>query len=129
MKYLRYALIFFFVVDVLMFVVYQTAPETLATTLPQFDVESVGNTYPRLVGNLFLMLGIARLYGGLCIQEKGAFTVSMWSWVVELVYTVTELLHGQFALSENVMALVLAPLMLGWSLFYYRKTFLFVDSN
>jgi hypothetical protein len=129
MKYLRYALIFFFVVDVLMFVVYQTAPESLATALPQFDVESVGNTYPRLVGNLFLMLGIARLYGGLFIQQKGAFTVSMWSWVVELIYTVTELCRGQFALSENVMALVLAPLMLGWSLFYYRKTFLFVDSN
>jgi hypothetical protein len=129
MRYLRYALIFFFVVDVRMFLVYQTAPELLATVLPQFNIETLGNTYPRLVGNLFLMLGLARLYGGLCIQEKGAFTVSMWSWVVELIYTVTELLHGQFALSENVMALVLAPLMLGWSLFYYKKTFLLVDSN
>jgi len=52
----------------------------------------------------------------------------MWSWVVELIYTVTELRRGQFALSENVMALVLAPLMLGWSLVYYKKTFLFIDS-
>ena len=70
------------------------------------------------------MLGIARLYGGLFIQQKGAFTVSMWSWVVELIYTVTELCRGQFTLSENVLALVLAPLMLGWSLVYYKKTFL-----
>jgi hypothetical protein len=71
-KYLRYALIFFFVVDASMFVVYQTAPGLLAGFLPQFDVGEKGNMYPRLVGVLFLMLGIARLYGGICIDERGA---------------------------------------------------------
>ena len=69
------------------------------------------------------MLGLARLYGGLFIHERGAFVVSMWSWVVELVYTCTELARGQFIFSENIVALALAPLMLGWSLAYYRQTF------
>jgi hypothetical protein len=93
MKYLKPALILFFCVDTLMFLVYQTAPDILATALPQFDIESAGGAYPRLVGKLFLMLGLARLYGGL------------------------------FILSENIVALVLAPLMLGWSLVYYQKRF------
>jgi len=123
MKYLKPALILFFCVDTLMFLVYQTAPDILATALPQFDIESAGGAYPRLVGNLFLMLGLARLYGGLFMHQQGAFIVSMWSWVVELIYTGTELAHGQFILSENIVALVLAPLMLGWSLVYYQKTF------
>jgi hypothetical protein len=43
--------------------------------------------------------------------------------VVELIYTVSELLHGEFVLAENVVGLVLAPLMLGWSLVYYRRAF------
>ena len=124
MKYLKYALMFFFAVDLLMFLVAHVNSSLLVTFLPQFNIESAGSTYPRLVGNLFLILGLARLYGALYIHEKGAFEVSMWSWVVELIYTVTELFHGQFTLVENIMALVLAPAMLIWSFLYYRKTFL-----
>ncbi|MGI9552369.1 MAG: hypothetical protein ACR2MT_14305 [Aurantibacter sp.] len=124
MKYLKYALIFFFVIDFLMFVIAQFDPELFVSFLPQFNLESVDNTYPRLVGVLFLALGLARLYGGLYIREKGAFIVSMWSWVVELIYTISELLHGQFIATENIVGLVLAPLMLIWSLHYYKKTFL-----
>lgn len=123
MKYLKHLLIFFFTVDFIIFLVSQTRPELLVSMLPQFDIQSVGNTYPRLVGVLFLALGLARLYGGLYINEKGAFIVSIWSWVVELTYTFTELYHGEFIISENVMALILAPLMLIWSLIYYKKTF------
>lgn len=123
MKYLKYVLIFFFAVDIAVFIISQFNPSLLIEFLPQFDIESVGNTYPRLVGVLFLALGIARLYGGLYIKEKGAFIVSMWSWAVELVYTISELLHGQFIASENIAGLVLAPLMLILSLLYFRKKF------
>lgn len=123
MKYLKYALIFFAAVDIVMFLVSQTAPDVLVRYLPQFDIESVDNTYPRLVGILFLMLGLARLYGALFINQKGALIVSMWSWVVELIYTVSELFHGQFLVVENIAGLVLAPIMLIWTLIYYRNVF------
>lgn len=123
MKYLKYALIFFFIVDLIIFLVSQIDANLLVSLLPQFNLESEGNTYPRLVGLLFLMLGLARLYGGLYITEKGAFIVSIWSWVVELVYTLSELIYGNFSITENIMALVLAPLMLIWSLVYYNKSF------
>lgn len=123
MKYLKYALIFFFVVDLLIFFLSQFSPEMLIILLPQFAIDSVANAYPRLVGVLFLALGLARLYGGLYMNEKGAFMLSMWSWVVELVYTISELARGTFQVSENLMALVLAPIMLIWSIVYYRRTF------
>jgi len=122
-KYLKYALIFFFVVDALIFLMSQVNPELLLTFLPQFNIESVENTYPRLVGILFLALGLARLYGGLYINEKGAFIVSMWSWVIELIYTISEICYGQFVVSENLAGLVLAPIMLIWSVIYFNKTF------
>jgi len=123
MKYLKYALVFFFVVDAMMFLLSQIRPDFFVSALPQFDIESAENTYPRLVGVLFLALGLARLYGGLYINEKGAFILFMWSWIIELVYTVIEIVHEQFIFSENIMAFVLAPLMFIWSLSYYRKTF------
>jgi len=123
MKYLKYALIFFFVVDAMMFLFSQINPDLFVSVLPQFNIESADNTYPRLVGVLFLALGIARLYGGLYIKEKGAFIVSIWSWIIELGYTVIEIFQEQFIFSENIMAFVLAPLMLIWSLSYYRKSF------
>ncbi|MGI9626828.1 MAG: hypothetical protein ACR2QM_08335 [Longimicrobiales bacterium] len=122
MKYLRNALVFFFVVDVAIFVVAQVSPSTLVSLLPQFDMGGSGGEYARLVGVLFLALGLARLYGGLYIHERGAFVLSMWSWAVELIYTISELARGTFTTSENVLALVLAPGMLLWSLAYYRRT-------
>jgi len=115
--------VFFFIVDVLIFLIAQVNPELLVEFLPQFNLESVDNTYPRLVGVLFLILGLSRLYGGLYIKEKGAFIVSMWSWIVELTYTISELIHGQFSVIENIMALVLAPIMLLWSFMYFKRTF------
>jgi len=123
MKYLKYVLVFFFIVDVLIFLIAQVNPELLVEFLPQFNLESVDNAYPRLVGVLFLILGLSRLYGGLYIKEKGAFVVSMWSWIVELTYTISELIHGQFSVIENIMALVLAPIMLLWSFMYFKRTF------
>ncbi len=123
MKALKYALFFFFVVVVTMFILFQTHPALLLSALPQFDIDSAGGAYPRLVGILFLALGLARLYGGLFMHQKGAFVVSMWSWVIEIIYTISELIHGQFTLIENMMALILAPLMFIWSLSYYLKTF------
>ena len=83
--------------------------------MPQFRVEGSGDTYIRLVGFLFLALGLARLYGGLWSQERGAFSLSMWSWAVELTFTVNEIAKGKFALTENAAARVLAPAMLAWS--------------
>ena len=121
MRYLKHALIFFAAADLLMFLASQVNPELLVRLLPQFDVESTGHGYTRLVGILFLMLGIARFYGGVYIDQRGAFVVSIWSWAIELIYTVTEILRGLFAVSENLLALVLAPLMLAWSLAYYRQ--------
>jgi hypothetical protein len=76
MRYLKYALIFFVVVDVSIFLVSQVAPDVLVTLLPQFDIESAGSTYRRLVGVLFLALGLARLYGGVYIEEKRAVAVA-----------------------------------------------------
>jgi hypothetical protein len=122
-KNLKYALIFFFVVDISMFLASQVTPDMFVSLLPQFDIESTGNTYPRLVGLLFLMLGLTRLYGGLNIEEKGAVAVSIWSWVVELAYVTTEIFRGHFTFSENVVTFVLAPLMFAWSVSYYRKAF------
>ncbi|MGV6829834.1 MAG: hypothetical protein ACWA45_10620 [Flavobacteriales bacterium] len=124
MKYLKYLLIFFFTVDLMIFLVSQAKSELLVSLLPQFDIESTGNTYPRLVGILFLALGLMRLYGGLFIKEKGAFIVSIWSWIVELIYTISELARGEFVVSENLLGLIFAPLMLIWSLIYFKKTFL-----
>jgi hypothetical protein len=121
---LKYVLIFFGVIDISIFLLSQTAPETLVSLLPQFDVESVGNTYPRSIGAMFLMIGLVRLYGGLFIHQKSAFVLSIWSWVVELTHVVTEIMHAQFAVSENLVALVGAPLVLIWSLAYYRKNFM-----
>ena len=129
MKYLRYALVFVFVVDVSIFLTSLVDPDLLFKLLPQFEVESTGYTYPRLVGVFFLMLGLARLYGATHITEKGAFSLSIWSWVVELIWTITEIVHGQFAASENLVALVVAPLMLVWSVSYFNKTFISADSE
>ncbi len=42
MKFLKYALLFFFAVDALMFVGFQVKPELLLSQLPQFDIESAG---------------------------------------------------------------------------------------
>jgi hypothetical protein len=98
----------------------QINSKMVTTLLPQFNIESADNAYPRLVGILFLALGLARLYGGMYFEEKGAIIVSMWSWVVELIYVTTELFRGQFILSENVVTLILAPLMLIWTLYYYK---------
>lgn len=99
----------------------QASPSLLVSMLPQFNIESVDNAYPRLVGILFLMLGLARLHGALFFDEKGAVIVSMWSWVIELIYTLSELFRGQFLISENVLALVFAPLMLLRTLVHYRR--------
>ena len=123
LKYLKYALVGFALVDFVIFIAAQVSPTTLVGLLPQFDIESENNSYPRLVGVLFLMLGLARLYGALHMNEQGAFAVSMWSWVVELIYTTSELLRGQFVLTENLLGLILAPLMLIWSIQYYRIKF------
>ena len=62
MKALRYALFFFVVIDATIFLAFQIKPEILLSVLPQFDIESAGGAYPRLVGVLFLALGLARLY-------------------------------------------------------------------
>lgn len=123
MNKLKYALIFFSVVDFAIFFMSQIAPDLLVSNLPQFNIESTDNTYPRLVGILFLMLGLARLYGGFFMHEKGAVLLSIWSWVVELIYICSELFIGPFIIAENVATLVLAPLMLVWSIFFYKNTF------
>ena len=124
MNYLKYALLFVFAVELSMFAMSQFNPEYFVSALPQFNVESVDYTYPRLVGVLFLMLGLAKLYGALYITEKGAFVVSMWSWVVEFFYILSEVVHGQFLWTDAVSGLAIPPLMLIWSLLYYRKHFL-----
>lgn len=129
MNKLKYALLFFFAVDTVIFFISQVAPDLLVTLLPQFNIESTENTYPRLVGILFLMLGIARLYGGLFIHERGAVLVSIWSWTVELIYIGSELISGPFVIGENIATLILAPLMLAWSIVYYKKTFVHKISN
>ncbi|MGI9390648.1 MAG: hypothetical protein ACR2O1_11380 [Boseongicola sp.] len=114
---------FFAIVDFIIFLISQANPSLLVVILPQFDIESAGSSYPRLVGILFMMLGLVRLYGAIFIDQKGAFVLAMWSWVVELIYTISELSRGQFALTENVLGLTLAPIMLIWSVQYYRAHF------
>ncbi|APD05584.1 hypothetical protein UJ101_00031 [Flavobacteriaceae bacterium UJ101] len=123
MKYLKYVLIIFFIVDSLIFLISQINPELLLSLLPQFDLNTLDNTYIRTVGVLFLMLGLARLYGGVYLHEKGALIISMWSWIVELIYVITEIFYDKFLIDENILSLVIAPLMFIWSLFYYIKSF------
>lgn len=70
-----------------------------------------------------MMFGLTRLYGAVYIQEKGAFVVSIWSWVGELTYIIAGVFYGHFVLSETLTILVLASMMLVWSLLYYRQAF------
>jgi hypothetical protein len=102
--------------------VYATFFVALVFVLTMFYFSSNKNI-KLIIGILFLILGLARLYGGLYIKEKGAFIVSMWSWVVEFIYTISELFHGQFIASENIAGLVMTHLMLVWSLIYFNRTF------
>ncbi len=69
--------IFFFAIDIAIFFMSQFNSKLMVEFLPQFNKKSVDNTYPRLVGILFIALGLARLYGYLYINEKGIFIVSM----------------------------------------------------
>lgn len=123
MKYLKQALIFFFIVDIIIFFVYQINPDLMVLFFPQFDLKISGNAYPRLVGILALALGMMRLYGALYIHEKGALIVSLSSWIVELVYIVSEIMRGQFTIIENLLGLIVAPLMIVWTMLYFRKYF------
>lgn len=90
--------------------------------------ETLPITRIRTPGHLVSYAGLAprSSQSGLRPIRHGSIpvAVSIWSWVVELTYTVGEILRGQFALSSNLMALVLAPAMLVWSLLYYRSVFL-----
>ena len=42
--------------------------------------------FGRTVGFMFLALGICRLHGGLHPNEKGAYRVFLWSFIVEVLY-------------------------------------------
>jgi len=119
---LKYVLFFFFFVDILIFISSQLSPNLFVSVMPQFNVESINNSYPRLVGILFLMLGIVRLYGGLYIHDKGVFQLALISWVVEFVYVLIEIIRGQFVFQENILVFVACILMFTWSLLLYRKS-------
>jgi hypothetical protein len=121
LKYLKYALYFFFLIDLLIFLSSQFAPELFLSISPQFNLGGPSFSYPRLVGVLFLMIGIVRLYGGIFIHEKGAFQLATISWGIEISYILIEVVRGQFDLKQNIAVLLACFFMLVWSVYLYRR--------
>ena len=113
MKALKYSLVFFFVVDMTIVLVSQLAPRALSWMFPQYDA--------RWVGALFLVLGCARLYGGLRIPDRRAFQVSILSWIVELVYNGIAMVR--MPLFPNVVGTVVCIFMFAWSIVIFRQSY------
>lgn len=122
LKSLKYALFFFFLIDLFIFLSSQFAPELFLSISPQFNLGGANFSYPRLVGVLFLMIGIVRLYGGLFIHEKGAFQLGIISWGVEISFILIEVCRGQFTFKQNVAVLLACFFMLVWSVYLYRRS-------
>ena len=121
LKSLKYALFFFFLIDLFIFLSSQFAPELFLSISPQFNLGGGNFSYPRLVGILFLMIGIVRLYGGLFIHEKGAFQLGIISWGVEISFILIEVCRGQFTFKQNIAVLLACFFMLVWSVYLYRR--------
>lgn len=113
-----------FVFDVLLFVIAYINPELLAFFNPQVIISNGDYSYARLVGIFFLALGFTRLYGGLYIEEKGAFTAFMWTLVVEFFYVLSGIYYGLGTLGESFPPLIPLTIFFIWSAIYYRRTFL-----
>ena len=123
MKTLKYTLIIVAIFDVILFLISQFNPELFLSISPQIHITGEDYSYPKLVGYLILSLGLPRLYGGLFIKEKGAFIASIWSWVIELIWVVSGIFYGMSSLNENLIPIILAPLLILWSILYYRNNF------
>lgn len=119
-KNLKLALYFFFLIDAFIFLSSQLKPELFLSISPQFNVGGPNFIYPRVVGILFLMIGFVRLYGGIYIQEKGAYQLAMISWVVEIIYILIEIVRGLFSLQQNLFVLMACLFMLIWSLYLFK---------
>ncbi len=123
MTILRYAILVFVAIDATIFVTSQVAPETLRQLMPQFDTETGGDAYLRAVGMMFLALGLMRLYGSLFITNKRAFQLALYSWAIELLFTVTELARGASFFSASIAPILVVSGMLIWSCIYYQRHF------
>ena len=109
--YLRVALVLTFVVDLLLFVYAQIAPASFASLHGLIEHDG----YARLTGILYLGLGWSRLLGGLYIHERGALRASMATWLVEILFILSRLAHGEAEFLAVVFPLLMAPLLLAWS--------------
>lgn len=110
--YLRVALILTFLFDLLLFAYAQADPAGFASLNGLGDHDG----YARLTGFLYLGLGCARLLGGLYIHERGALRASASTWLVELLFILSRLAHGEAELMAVLFPLLMMPLLLGWSI-------------
>jgi hypothetical protein len=93
------------------------------------------------LGLVFLLLGMVRMHGSINHKDKGAAEVTLWSWVVELVFLGAqyEILHrwnrenayflATLAQAGILAAMLLVALMLRWSFLHYRRTFKLAGSG
>ena len=123
MKAFKAALYFFALLDGAFFLVAQIQPRVLAEAVPAFAIESGDAAYTRLVGMLFLTLGVLRLCGSLFSEQKLAFQLMMLSWAIELFYFLTAFLHGRVAIADVIPPIVIVTGMLLWSVRQYRAGF------
>ena len=77
--------------------------------------------FPRLIGAFFLILGLARLHGGLFIEEKGAYRLATISWFIEILFYATEVYFGTLDLNKHKVLpiFVICGAMALWSILVY----------
>ncbi len=78
-------------------------------------------SYHRNIGTIFLLLAAARFHGALHINEKGAYRIALWSWIIELIIFVEEIfVTRQMTLQDGAGALGLQILFITWSTISYK---------
>lgn len=98
------------------------------------DLDMISVSIER-AGLVFLLLGLFRLHGSLHPNQKSAAQISLWSWIVELVYLGGQLsklgylksspLDGLVFLTQLAIlsSIVLVSFTLGWTYILYRTKF------
>lgn len=106
------ALVLIFMVALLLFVYAQIAPARFASVHGLI----AHNGDARLTGILYLGLGCSRLLGGVYIHERGALRASMVTWLIGVFFILSRLAHREAELPAVFFPLLMAPLLLVWSI-------------
>ena len=84
---------------------------------------SIDPKFPRLVGCFFLILGLARMHGGLFIEEKGSYRLALISWFIEILFYATEVHFGTLDLRKDKVLpiIVICGTIALWSILVYPR--------